>query len=155
MYKLFTKENTTSKDLLKDVLKNELNITNYELTFNKYNKPYLKNRNIYFNISHDKNTTVLVTCDKEIGVDIEYYTYKESVIKKYYNEFEQQEIINSNNKEYEFTRIWVMKEAFVKMKGQGISYGLQNVDTTRLKKQIKLISNEKYIIAICQSEEQK
>ena len=153
MYKLFTKENTTSKDLLKDVLKNELNITNYELTFNKYNKPYLKNRNIYFNISHDKNTTVLVTSDKEIGVDIEYYTYKESVRKKYYNEFEQQEIINSNNKEYEFTRIWVMKEAFVKMKGQGISYGLQNVDTTRLKKQIKLISNEKYIIAICQSEE--
>ena len=153
MYKLFTKENTTSKDLLKDVLKNELNITNYELTFNKYNKPYLKNRNIYFNISHDKNTTVLVTSDKEIGVDIEYYTYKESVMKKYYNEFEQQEIINSNNKEYEFTRIWVMKEAFVKMKGQGISYGLQNVDTTRLKKQIKLRSNEKYIIAICQSEE--
>lgn len=153
MYKLFTKENTTSKDLLKDVLKNELNITNYELTFNKYNKPYLKNRNIYFNISHDKNTTVLVTSDKEIGVDIEYYTYKESVMKKYYNEFEQQEIINSNNKEYEFTRIWVMKEAFVKMKGQGISYGLQNVDTTILKKQIKLISNEKYIIAICQSEE--
>lgn len=153
MYKLFTKENTTSKDLLKDVLKNELNITNYELTFNKYNKPYLKNRNIYFNISHDKNTNVLVTSDKEIGVDIEYYTYKESVMKKYYNEFEQQEIINSNNKEYEFTRIWVMKEAFVKMKGQGISYGLQNVDTTRLKKQIKLISNEKYIIAICQSEE--
>lgn len=153
MYKLFTKENTTSKDLLKDVLKNELNITNYELTFNKYNKPYLKNRNIYFNISHDKNTTILVTSDKEIGVDIEYYTYKESVMKKYYNEFEQQEIINSNNKEYEFTRIWVMKEAFVKMKGQGISYGLQNVDTTRLKKQIKLISNEKYIIAICQSEE--
>lgn len=153
MYKLFAKENTTSKDLLKDVLKNELNITNYELTFNKYNKPYLKNRNIYFNISHDKNTTVLVTSDKEIGVDIEYYTYKESVMKKYYNEFEQQEIINSNNKEYEFTRIWVMKEAFVKMKGQGISYGLQNVDTTRLKKQIKLISNEKYIIAICQSEE--
>lgn len=153
MYKLFTKENTTSKDLLKDVLKNELNITNYELTFNKYNKPYLKNRNIYFNISHDKNTTILVISDKEIGVDIEYYTYKESVMKKYYNEFEQQEIINSNNKEYEFTRIWVMKEAFVKMKGQGISYGLQNVDTTRLKKQIKLISNEKYIIAICQSEE--
>lgn len=74
-------------------------------------------------------------------------------MKKYYNEFEQQEIMNSNNKEYEFTRIWVMKEAFVKMKGQGISYGLQNVDTTRLKKQIKLISNEKYIIAICQSEE--
>lgn len=153
MYKLFTKENTTSKDLLKDVLKKELNITNYELTFNKYNKPYLKDSNIYFNISHDKNTTILVISDKEIGVDIEYYTYKESVMKKYYNEFEQQEIINSNNKEYEFTRIWVMKEAFVKMKGQGISYGLQNVDTTRLKKQIKLISNEKYIIAICQSEE--
>ena len=35
----------------------------------------------------------------------------------------------------------------------GISYGLINVDTTKIKEQIELIENEKYLIAICKSEE--
>ena len=39
------------------------------------------------------------------------------------------------------------------MKGIGISYGLINVDTTKIKEQIELIENEKYLIAICKSEE--
>lgn len=79
--------------------------------------------------------------------------YKESVVRKYFTNNEQNEILNSTNKVYDFTRIWVMKEAFVKMKGIGISYGLINVDTTKIKEQIELIENEKYLIAICKSEE--
>lgn len=153
MYKLYIKENTNSKELLKECLKKDFNISNYEIIFNDYNKPYLKNEKIYFNISHDKGTTVLVISDNEIGVDIEYFTYKENVVRKYFTTNEQNEILNSANKEYDFTRIWVMKEAFVKMMGIGISYGLLNVDTTKIKDKIELIENEKYIIAICKSEE--
>ncbi len=153
MYKLYIKENTNSKELLKECLKKDFNISNYEIIFNDYNKPYLKNEEIYFNISHDKGTTVLVISDNEIGVDIEYFTFKENVVRKFFTTNEQNEILNSANKEYDFTRIWVMKEAFVKMKGIGISYGLMNVDTTKIKEKIELIENEKYIIAICKSEE--
>lgn len=153
MYKLYIKENTNSKELLKECLKKDFNISNYEIIFNDYNKPYLKNEKIYFNISHDNGTTVLVISDKEIGVDLEYYIFKESVVRKYFTNNEQNEILNSANKEYDFTRIWVMKEAFVKMKGIGISYGLMNVDTTKIKDKIELIENERYLIAICKSEE--
>ena len=153
MYKLYIKENTNSKELLKECLKKDFNISNYEIIFNDYNKPYLKNEEIYFNISHDKGTIVLVISDNEIGVDIEYFTFKENVVRKFFTTNEQNEILNSANKEYDFTRIWVMKEAFVKMKGIGISYGLMNVDTTKIKEKIELIENEKYIIAICKSEE--
>ena len=153
MYKLYIKENTNSKELLKEWLKKDFNISNYEIIFNDYNKPYLKNEKIYFNISHDNGTTVLVISDKEIGVDLEYYIFKESVVRKYFTNNEQNEILNSANKEYDFTRIWVMKEAFVKMKGIGISYGLMNVDTTKIKDKIELIENERYLIAICKSEE--
>lgn len=153
MYKLYIKENTNSKELLKECLKKDFNISNYEIIFNDYNKPYLKNEKVYFNISHDNGTTVLVISDNEIGVDIEYFTYKENVVRKYFTTNEQNEILNSASKEYDFTRIWVMKEAFVKMMGIGISYGLLNVDTTKIKDKIELIENEKYIIAICKSEE--
>ena len=95
----------------------------------------------------------MVISDKEIGVDLEYYIFKENVVRKYFTNNEQNEILNSANKEYDFTRIWVMKEAFVKMKGIGISYGLMNVDTTKIKDKIELIENERYLIAICKSEE--
>lgn len=153
MYRLYIKENANAKELLKESLKKGYNISDYEIIYNEYNKPYLKNEKIYFNISHSNSTIVLVISDKEIGVDVEYFVYKESVVRKYFTNNEQNEILNSTNKVYDFTRIWVMKEAFVKMKGIGISYGLINVDTTKIKEQIELIENEKYLIAICKSEE--
>ena len=153
MYRLYIKENANAKELLKESLKKDYNISDYEIIYNEYNKPYLKNEKIYFNISHRNGTIVLVISDKEIGVDVEYFVYKESVVRKYFTNNEQSEILNSTNKVYDFTRIWVMKEAFVKMKGIGISYGLINVDTTKIKEQIELIENEKYLIAICKSEE--
>ena len=153
MYRLYIKENANAKELLKESLKKDYNISDYEIIYNEYNKPYLKNKKIYFNISHSNGTIVLVISDKEIGVDVEYFVYKESVVRKYFTNNEQNEILNSTNKVYDFTRIWVMKEAFVKMKGIGISYGLINVDTTKIKEQIELIENEKYLIAICKSEE--
>ena len=153
MYRLYIKENANAKELLKESLKKDYNISEYEIIYNEYNKPYLKNEKIYFNISHSNGTIVLVISDKEIGVDVEYFVYKESVVRKYFTNNEQNEILNSKNKVYDFTRIWVMKEAFVKMKGIGISYGLININTTKIKEQIELIENEKYLIAICKSEE--
>ena len=48
MYKLYIKENTDSKSLLKYAL-NDNNIFDYSISYNEYGKPYLNN-NLYFNI---------------------------------------------------------------------------------------------------------
>ncbi len=151
MYKIYLEENTSSKALLTKVLQ-ENYIANKEIIYNVYGKPYLKNNELYFNISHDKNITVLVTSDKEIGVDLEYLTYRSSVVKKYFNLKEQNIIKKSRRKEYDFTKIWVMKEAYVKMKGIGITYGLQNVDTVVLANKFEIIDKDDYLIAICRNE---
>ena len=151
MYKIYLEENTSSKALLTKVLQ-ENYIANKEIIYNAYGKPYLKNNELYFNISHDKNITVLVTSDKEIGVDLEYLTYRPSVVKKYFNLKEQNIIKKSSRKEYDFTKIWVMKEAYVKMKGMGITYGLQNVDTVVLANKFEIIDKDDYLIAICRNE---
>ena len=152
MYKLYLEENISSKKLLEKVLLEE-NITSYNVIYNKYGKPYLKNNPFYFNISHDKITTALVVSDKEVGVDLQYLTFRKAVVDKFFTKGEQQIIEKSKNKEYNFTKIWVMKEAFVKMKGTGITYGLEKVDTTKLKKKIDVIDKGAYLIAICRSEE--
>lgn len=152
MYKLFIEKNISSSEFLKSTLNKVYNISNYEIIYNKYNKPYLKDSNLYFNISHDKDITVLVIGDKEIGVDIQYLTYKEKVIKHSFNKKEQLLIENSLNKRYDFTRIWVMKEAYLKCLGIGIEYGLKNVDTTKLNNKINIINKDTYLIAVCESE---
>lgn len=151
MYKLYLEENISSKELLTKALK-DAHITNIDIVYNEHGKPYLKSSELYFNISHDKNMIVLVTSDKEIGVDLEYLTYKPSVVNKYFTPREQEIIKKSKNKEYDFTKIWVMKEAYVKMLGTGILYGLERVDTIKLEKNFEIIDKDEYLIAICRNE---
>ena len=97
MYKLYLEKNISSKELLTKILEKE-NAANIEIVYNEHGKPYLKNNELYFNLSHDRNMTVLVTSNKEIGVDLEYLTYKPSVVNKYFTPREQEIIKNSKNK---------------------------------------------------------
>ena len=148
-YKLYIKENYTSENLLKYALKDYANIDKYEIVYNEYGKPYLKNIDIYFNISNSKNVSVCVISNREVGVDIQYKTYKESLKNKVFNNKEQEQLDKSIEKESVFTKMWTIKESYVKMKGIGLSYGLNNVDTLSLKKNIKLLNYKNYIICIC------
>lgn len=152
MYKLFIEKNISSSELLKYTLNNVYNINKYEIVYNEYHKPYLKDLNLYFSVSHDNKITALVISEREIGVDVEYLTYKEEIIKHRFNKEEQDIMKKSLDKEYDFTRIWVMKEAYLKCLGIGLGYGLKKVDTTKLNHKIDIINKETYLIAVCESE---
>lgn len=144
MYRLYIKKNINSEKILKEVLNKE-NIFNYEIVYNEYHKPYLKDNSLYFNISHTKDIVVIAVSDKEIGVDIQYLTYKENVLNRVYND---KEIELAKDNKYLFTKIWVMKEAYAKLKGQGISYNLKNIDTLKLEKEFDIIDLDAYLIAV-------
>ena len=122
MYKLYIGKNLSVSDLL------ERHNLFGEIIYNKYGKPSFKNNPIFFNASHSGEYTVLVISDKEIGVDIQKITYKRKVIDKICNENEKNNIKNATD----FTKLWVKKESFIKMIGQGLSYGLKNVDTLKM-----------------------
>ncbi|MBR4230958.1 MAG: 4'-phosphopantetheinyl transferase superfamily protein [Bacilli bacterium] len=138
MYKLYISRNIPTCDLLR---KHNLN---NEIIYNKYGKPYFKDNPIFFNVSHSDKYAVLAVSDKEIGVDIQKITYKAKIINKICNENEKKLIKNAND----FTKIWVKKESFVKMVGQGLSYGLINADTQTINN-IKIKKYKNYYIAIC------
>lgn len=149
MLKIFAYKNLDSKEALATSLKS-LDIKNYSLIYNEYGKPYLKDNQVYFNISHTKDTVVVAISDKEVGIDIEYKRYKTKVMNKYFNEKEIEFINSAEDKEEAFTIIWVKKEAYVKMIGQGIAYGLKDVDTTALN--IKVTKKDDLYMAVCLKE---
>ncbi len=125
MYKLYIEKNISSENLLKKIL-DEYNIKD-EIIYNEYGKPYLKNNEVYFNISHSGIYTVLVICSNEVGVDIEKIAMHEKVIAKVCTDEEKKLIKNAED----FTKVWVKKESYVKFLGIGLSYGLKNVDTLK------------------------
>lgn len=142
MYKLYVKENTSSKDLLEYVLRG--NNVNNSIIYNKYGKPYLKGNELYFNISNKDNITVCIVSDKEVGIDIERIIYKERVINRICTE-EEKRIIKTPE---DFTKIWVKKESYVKYLGIGLEYGLKNINTIALNN-FKLLKIKDYYISIC------
>lgn len=147
MYKLYIEKNISSHDLLKKILKEEYNIDSFTIIKNEFGKPYLKDNQLYFSISHDVDTCAIAISSSEIGIDLEYLNYNERVINKYFYDAEKEIMAKSNNLKYDFTKIWVKKEAYLKMKGTGLNFGKENVDTTKI--DAKIIDYNDYLIAVC------
>ena len=139
-------------NLLKEALEKDYGIVNFELHFSEQGKPYIKGRNdIFFNISHSKKCCVCVISDKEIGVDIEEIKpFSQRLAEKVCSENELIQIENSSDKAREFTKIWTMKESFIKMTGDGFSYGLKKADTTS--KDFVIIEKNGCFISVCEKE---
>ncbi len=127
MCKLYILKNRSAKEMLHEVLQ-EQGITDI-IVYNAYGKPFLKNKPFYFNMSHCLSYSILAISSKEIGVDIEKITMRKNVLERICNEGEKQRIQTAED----FTKVWVKKESYVKYLGIGLSYGLKNVDTLKLK----------------------
>jgi len=143
MNKLYIKKDISSRDLIKEIFGNK------EIIYNKYGKPYLKDNSSYFNISNKDNITVLVTSDRDVGIDIERITYREKVMNKFTKE-EVSLINESQDKAKIFTEVFTKKEAYAKMLGRGLSYGIENIDTLKIK--AKVVYSDNYIITIVEKE---
>lgn len=150
MDKLYIYKNITSNEIIKKIAQS-YNLETFEIIKNEYGKPYFKKSNVFFNISHCDDLVVAYASCHEVGIDIQKKpnSYSENLMKKVLTINEINILKDSENMIDEFTRIWAMKESYVKMKGIGIGYGLKNVDTTVLKNYFKVIAYDNYYIVIC------
>lgn len=129
MMKLYIKEDITTKELL-ELMALDIGLENYEVLKTCNGKPYFKNNNVYFSLSDKDNIVVGVISKRPVGIDIERLTYRENVVKYFFNSKEQELIENSKDKEYLFTKIWVKKEAILKMKGLTLQ-NIKDIDSTK------------------------
>ncbi|MBQ0069054.1 MAG: 4'-phosphopantetheinyl transferase superfamily protein [Bacteroidales bacterium] len=112
-----------------------------EWVYNEHEKPSLKNHpEVHFNLSHCKTGVLCVVDDCPVGCDIERIvkTVKTDLCKYCMNEQEVAQIMDAPNPCVEFTRLWTMKEAVVKLTGQGLTTSLHDILSNAAVKDINI-----------------
>lgn len=118
-------------------------------------KPFFTDyEHLYFNASHSGNVAICAFSDNEIGCDIQQITKaKEKVAKRFLTNNEYNYIYNKNvtditqelSTDEKFTRLWAVKESYLKLIGSGLGGGLQSFDIIIENNVIKIGENNCYI----------
>ncbi|CAM5489435.1 4'-phosphopantetheinyl transferase family protein [Bacillus safensis] len=88
----------------------------------------------HFNLSHSGNWVVCAVDDAPVGIDIEEIKPIDlAIAKRFFSADEYQDLLSqpAERQEAYFFHLWSMKEAFIKLTGKGLSYGLSSF-TARL-----------------------
>lgn len=102
---------------------NGLGVVNPQICCNEHGKPYLKNSDIYFNISHSGKVAVCAVSSVEVGVDVQQVKpVSDNLIKKVCTQEEYAHVTQSDGGVYQrFCRLWSVKESAIKCLGKGLS----------------------------------
>lgn len=121
------KKSVISTLLLNDILK--LNgLDSSDVVYNEYGKPYLKNNEFNFNISHSGDYVVCVISKNEIGIDIQQIRkINDLIVQKKFTVSEQEYVKD----DLTFTRVWTLKESYIKAIGKGLYQKLEDVETIK------------------------
>lgn len=112
------------------VIKNlGINNSEIEIRYNDYGKPFLKNIQLYFSLSHSNKWVVCGWSNNEIGVDIEKIDkINIDIAKSLFCKAEYDYI--KSGKEHEqckkFIQIWTLKESYIKYIGKGLTIPLNS-----------------------------
>ncbi len=91
-------------------------------------KPYLKNSELQFSLSHTKGAIAAGFGDiMELGVDIERKSRK--INPSLYGRTLSAGELEKTHSDEDFLRFWVRKEAFLKRLGLGIAHDLKEINT--------------------------
>lgn len=152
------KRSILSSSLLNHVLKN-IGLTYDSIIYNEYGKPYLRNNELYFNLSHSGKYIVCAVSNYEVGIDIEKIRPKSDlVINKCFTKEEQNIVYDDNT----FTHIWTLKESYIKQIGTGLKTKLdsfsvyENGNITNIDDlMFKTLKIEDYYLSICHNVKEK
>ena len=114
--------------LLKQALRHEYGIVDNPLfEYGEHGKPSIVGHpDIYFNLSHCREAVVCAVGRYPVGIDVESVNrYKKELARYTMNDHEQALIAAAERPEVAFTRLWTMKEARLKLTGEGIGSNLK------------------------------
>ncbi|MBR4720559.1 MAG: 4'-phosphopantetheinyl transferase superfamily protein [Clostridia bacterium] len=115
----------------------------------KSGKPFCKNADVEFSISHSGDYSVCAVSDKPIGIDIQKIVpYNEKIAKRVCSEEELAIIETSGDKSREFIKIWTKKEAALKRDEKSIFSS--DIKNCLIDKAVKTIEFQDYIVSICE-----
>ncbi|WP_420574957.1 4'-phosphopantetheinyl transferase family protein [Kordia sp.] len=114
-----------------------------QIEYTAYNKPYFKNSDVRFNISHSGDIVICgISETEEFGIDIEVMdAITIDDFKMQMTDNEWLKIYNASNQQVAFYEYWTQKEAVIKAQGKGMSIALQSFE---IQNQMTEIENRQY-----------
>lgn len=105
---------------------NRKGLSNCAMKYTREGKPFFSSHpDFHFSISHTHDKIAIAFSSHSIGIDIESLReYKPLLVKRFFHPFEYDFLENIKNKEEQnqaFSRLWTLKEAYVKCTGTGIA----------------------------------
>lgn len=124
-------------------------------------RPYLSDYPIQFSLSHCKGMAVCVLGDTSpVGVDVEpLRTLKSRVAQRCFSADELRQLEGAENPDLLFTRLWTLKESYVKAIGQGISFPMRTIsfvlddahitETETGYRYTQFLTEDGFVISVC------
>ena len=106
-----------------------------QFVLNEHGKPSLHGHpEVHFNLSHCKQGVMCVVDEHPVGCDIEGIAsdLNMDLCRYCMNDEETSRIIAASDPRVEFTRLWTMKEAVLKLTGDGLNKSMNDVLTSDL-----------------------
>ena len=95
------------------------------VVYGPHGKPYLTGNPFYFNLSHSGEYDLCAVCDREVGCDIQdIVTPRKALLERRFHAEERDYILagaDEREQAERFTRIWTLRESYVKQTGIGLS----------------------------------
>lgn len=129
--------------LLKKALSDK-GIKDFTLEYGKNGKPYISDKDIYFNLSHSENTVMCAVSDMEIGCDAEKVADIDlEIAKRFFHRAEYEMLAECTDTEKcdMFFRLWTLKESFVKSTGLGMELPMNSFCIDINKDNISVLQN--------------
>lgn len=100
------------------------------LSYTAKGKPYFKEfPNIHFSLAHSGEYAAAALSDRPCGIDIERIgKVNKRLIPRICTEKEKIFLEQSENIQKSLTQLWTLKESYVKAIGEGIAFGLKNIE---------------------------
>ena len=97
--------------------------------YGEHGKPSIEGHpEIHFNLSHCREAAICCVSDRPVGVDVETVRpLRDGLMEYTMNDDEIAEIQKAEDPALAFTRLWTMKEALLKLTGEGINNHLKEV----------------------------
>ena len=140
--------------LLKRALREKYGIDENPLfDYGEHGKPVIVNRpEIHFNLSHCREAVCCAVSNHPVGIDVESIReYKTGLVRYTMNDDEVASIMAADRLDVAFTRLWTMKEARLKLTGEGITNNLKTVlDDHRYRYTTTEHIDRGYIYTVCE-----
>jgi 4'-phosphopantetheinyl transferase len=105
-----------------------------QLSYSAYDKPFLEENSLQFNLAHSHNLALFAFCQTvDIGVDVERIRQvrdAEGIAQRFFAPEENQifQATDADQRDEAFFACWTRKEAFIKAVGEGLSYPLDSFE---------------------------